>query len=98
MIAEKSFLGKGIGRAASCAMALYGLNELNITRFFCKINEDNVASINLFKSIGFQQCDYAACFKQVELELRKTFEEMKEIFELHGGSYTTIPCPITNGD
>jgi len=96
MIAEKHLRGQGLGRAATCAMALYGVSKLGIRRLFCKINEDNKASIHLFKSIGFCQCDYAACFKQVELELVRPIEEMKEIFQVHGGSFKTIPCPLRN--
>jgi RimJ/RimL family protein N-acetyltransferase len=95
MIAEKDCQGKGLGKAATCAMALYGLTELNLQRIFCKINEDNVASINLFKSIGFEQCDYAACFKQIELELKKPLQEMKKLFKTHGGSFKKVPCPLT---
>ena len=81
MIARTDSQGKGLGRAATCAMLLYGATELNIHRFFCRINEDNTNSIRLFKAIGFAQCNYAACFKQVELELRKPLLEMKEIFK-----------------
>ena len=92
MIARIDFQGKGLGRAATCAMLLYGATELNIHRFFCRINEDNINSIRLFKAIGFEQCDYAACFKQVELELRKPLPKMKEIFKEHGGSYSVTPC------
>ena len=69
MIAEKDQKRRGLGKAATCSMLLYGANQLNIHRFFCKINEDNIASIKLFEGLGFTQCDYAACFKQVELEL-----------------------------
>lgn len=94
MIARKVFQGKGLGRAATCAMLLYGATKLGICRFFCKINEDNTDSIRLFKAIGFEQCNYAACFKQVELELRKTLPEMEEIFRQHGGSYSIISCGI----
>jgi RimJ/RimL family protein N-acetyltransferase len=94
MIAEKDFRGKGLGRAATCAMLLYGATKLGIHRFFCKINEDNIDSIRLFKAIGFEQCDYAACFKQVELELRKPLAEMERIFNDNGGSYSIMPCGI----
>jgi len=69
MIAEKACQGQGLGRAAVCAMLLYGYHQLNVERFFCKINEGNIGSIKLFESVGFKQCDYAACFKQVEMEL-----------------------------
>ena len=95
MIANKEYQGKGLGRAATCAMLLYGATKLGIHRFFCKINDDNESSIRLFKSIGFEQCGYAACFKQVELELRKPMPEMEKIFNKHGGSYSIFSCTIT---
>jgi RimJ/RimL family protein N-acetyltransferase len=92
MIARKDYRGKGLGRAATCAMLLYGATQLGIRRFFCKINEDNTDSIRMFKAIGFEECNYAACFKQVELELWKTLPELEDIFKHHGGSYSIIPC------
>jgi len=94
MIARREFRGKGLGRAATCAMLLYGATKLGIHRFFCKINEDNTDSIRLFKAIGFVECDYAACFKQVELELWKTLPEMEGIFKELGGSYSITPCSV----
>jgi len=94
MIARKDFRGRGLGRAATCAMLLYGATQLGIHRFFCKINEDNTASIRLFQAIGFKECDYSACFKQVELELSRTLPEMEKLFREHGGSYSVIPCEI----
>ncbi len=96
MIARKDFQGKGLGRAATCAMLLYGVTKLGIHRFFCRINEDNTNSIRLFKAIGFEQCNYAACFKQVELDLCKTLPEMEEIFKEHGGSFSIVPCEKEN--
>jgi len=72
MVAEKSCRGKGVGREASCLMMLYGATHLSIRRFFCKINEDNEASLGLFRhKLDFRQCDYAACFQQYELELKE---------------------------
>ena len=72
MIAEKSARGQGLGREACGLMMMYGATHLSIRRFFCKINEDNEASLGLFRhKLGFQQCDYAACFRQVELELKE---------------------------
>ena len=72
-------------------MLLYGTTKLGIVRFFCKINEDNTDSIRMFKAIGFEECNYAACFKQVELELQKPLHEMVEIFERYG-DFSIIPC------
>ncbi|KAG7365540.1 cupin-like domain containing protein [Nitzschia inconspicua] len=96
MIAEQDYRGKGLGRAASCAMMLYGLEELGIERYFCKINEDNQPSINLFSSLGFQQSNYAACFKQVEMELRiESQDEIRQILIRNGGAFKKVPCPLT---
>jgi RimJ/RimL family protein N-acetyltransferase len=92
MIAAHASRKQGLGRAATCSMLLYGATMLGIHRFFCKINEDNKGSIKLFESIGFVQCDYAACFKQVELELVKPLSELKEALEPYG-DYRTISCP-----
>lgn len=92
MIARKDYRGKGLGRESTCGVLLYGSKKLGIERFFCKINEDNIDSIRLFKSIGFVQCDYSACFKQVELELRKPLVEMEKIFNQNGGSYSILHC------
>ena len=78
MIAEKGYQKQGLGRAATCTMLAFGIEKLGVDRYFCKINEDNIASINLFKSLGFEQCDYAACFKQVELEIKTPFTKLKQ--------------------
>lgn len=80
MIAEDSCRGQGLGKEASCLMMLYGAKHKNIRRFFCKIKEGNKASLGLFqKSLGFQQCAYAACFQEYELERKcETAREMLE--------------------
>lgn len=93
MIAERDYQRKGLGRAATCTMLLYGARNLDIVRFFCKIKESNHGSIEMFKSLGFQQCAYAECFKEVELELK--FKSVIEIETLLGqyGQYKVISCP-----
>lgn len=93
MIAEKEYQKKGLGRAATCSMLLYGTLRLGIERYFCKINDDNTASINLFKSLGFVQCDYAECFKQVELELKLSLDDLKAQLSPYG-AFKEITCPI----
>jgi len=66
MIAESNAQRKGLGNEAVCLMMIYGIQYLGITRFFVKIQEDNIASRTLFETkLGFQQCAYAACFKEV---------------------------------
>eukprot|EP00934_Nitzschia_sp_Nitz4_P006167 Nitzschia sp. Nitz4//scaffold3_size479765//203314//204095//NITZ4_000085-RA/size479765-augustus-gene-1.596-mRNA-1//-1//CDS//3329550713//6157//frame0 len=97
MIAEKSFQHGGLGKTATCAMMLYGAQNLQIQRFFCKINDGNEGSIRLFKSLGFVQCDYAACFKQYEFELVLSLKELKSLLEPYG-SYKVLPCPMEEGE
>ena len=71
MVAEESARGQGIGLEACCLMMLYGIRHLAIRRFFCKINQDNHASLSLFQKLKFTECDYAECFKQYEYELKQ---------------------------
>lgn len=100
MIAEEAYQKRGMGREASCLMMLYGAKTLGIRRFFCKINEDNHASHGLFEKLGFQQCDYAECFQQVELELKQeTSEELvKTIEELYCGDMISFACPLIESE
>jgi RimJ/RimL family protein N-acetyltransferase len=96
MIAEKAYQRQGIGREASCLMMIYGAKYLGIRRYFCKINEDNTGSRALFERLGFHQCHYAECFRQVELEQkRSTPQEIEQaITDLYGGTMTTFNCPL----
>lgn len=83
MIAEESFRGKGIGKEGTLMMMLYGAKHLGIRRFFVKIKDDNKPSRNLFENVfGFVECNYAACFKEVELELkRESSYELEEYLQ-----------------
>lgn len=96
MIAEQEYQKRGMGSEATCLMLLYGAKTLGIRRFFCKINEDNESSIKMFKRLGFRQCDYAECFRQVELELKQdTSEKLAKAVEvLYGGSMSRFVCPL----
>jgi Acetyltransferase (GNAT) domain len=110
MIAEPSCRKMGIGRQAVGLMMLFGIRHLNITRFFCKINQDNVASLSLFggektttgtsssSSLGFVQCGYAECFGQYEYELkRETVTELEAVVTAMLGTTSelqTFSCPM----
>jgi len=73
MVAEESSRGMGIGKEAACLMMLYGAQELGIRKFTVKIKEENFASRHLFeKSLGFNECNYAACFKEYEFVFQRT--------------------------
>ena len=77
MIAEENYRRMGIGKEATLLMMLYGAKNLEIRKFVVKIKEDNLASRKLFDNLGFQECNYAACFKEYELEYtRPSPEEM----------------------
>jgi RimJ/RimL family protein N-acetyltransferase len=94
MIAERDFQKKGLGRAATCAMLLFGMKRLGVQRFFCKINDDNHASLTLFKSLGFLQCNYAECFKQFELELKIPLSDSRLNLLESFGTYEEVVCPL----
>uniref|UniRef100_A0A7S2WUW8 N-acetyltransferase domain-containing protein n=1 Tax=Rhizochromulina marina TaxID=1034831 RepID=A0A7S2WUW8_9STRA len=68
MIAEQACRRKGMAAEAVRLILWYGASEIGIRRFYCKIGEDNTASRALFAKLGFDQCGYAACFREVELE------------------------------
>lgn len=73
-IAEKQYQRKGIATEAVKMMMSYGVHKLGITRFFVRIKDSNTASLNMFQNnksssgLSFRQCNYAECFKEVELE------------------------------
>jgi RimJ/RimL family protein N-acetyltransferase len=100
MIAESVHQGKGLGKEATSLMMLYGATHFpshDLRRFFCKINEDNVASRNLFsKKLGFVEKEYVAVFQQYELELkRETNDELVDCLkEMVGGELQISACPI----
>mmetsp|Transcript_10757 Transcript_10757/g.20126 ORF Transcript_10757/g.20126 Transcript_10757/m.20126 type:complete len:244 (-) Transcript_10757:1161-1892(-) len=66
MVAEESFRGKGIGKEAVLIMMLYGAEELGVRKFIVKIKKNNSRSILLFKSLEFEESNYAACFEEYE--------------------------------
>ncbi len=75
MIAEEKYRKMGMGKEASLIMMLYGAQNLGIERFLVKIKEDNTASRALFEKLGFKECNYAACFQEYELELKRESAE-----------------------
>ena len=90
MIAEKSYRGKGIGHESVCMMILYGSQALNIGRFFVKVNEDNNASLNLFRKLGFVQCNYVECFHEIELEMLVINEALESIKSKYSYNFITV--------
>jgi RimJ/RimL family protein N-acetyltransferase len=98
MVADQKYRGRGIGREASLMMMLYAAKHMHIRRFFCKINQENEASLRLFRDkLGFYPCAYAECFQQVELEFKTdTREQMIQRIETLLGrcTLTIVHCPI----
>lgn len=98
MIAETTYQRKGIGREAACLMMMYGAKNLRIRRFYCKIKDDNAASLALFEKLGFQQCGYATCFRELEMDLHRDSPEdvMKTLADLLGSKeLRTLHCPMS---
>jgi RimJ/RimL family protein N-acetyltransferase len=98
MIAETAYRRNGLGKEATCLMMMYGATHLDIRRFFCKIKEDNTSSLTLFRKLGFQQCAYAECFQEIELEMKRdsSNEMVKAISTLLGSdTIRSFQCPIS---
>lgn len=70
MIAEEKYQRRGYARESLNIMMYYGVKHLNVHRFFAKINENNFASINLFKSLGYIEINYVSAFQEFEYEFR----------------------------
>jgi RimJ/RimL family protein N-acetyltransferase len=101
MIAEKEHRKRGVGQEAVELMMLYGATLCHLRRIFCKINQDNTASLQLFQSkLGFRQCAYAECFREVELEFKsKSPEQLGETLVGKGiGPLQTVHCPAECSD
>ncbi|CAL4929576.1 unnamed protein product [Urochloa decumbens] len=68
MIAEHKSRGKGIGQEAILLMMAFAVEKYGIHTFRAKISESNVASLKLFRKLGFKDASYSAVFKEVTLE------------------------------
>ena len=68
MIAEPRFRRNGFAREALKLMISYGVQQLQLKRFFAKIGENNHASLELFKSLQFEEVAYVKAFGEYELE------------------------------
>ena len=86
MIAEEKYTRMGIGTEASLLMMLYGAQNLGIRKYVVKIKEENTASRKMFEKLGFKESNYAACFKEFELEYtcsspEEMAKEMQNIYK-----------------
>lgn len=54
-IGDKSYLGKGVAKAASLQILAYAFDELNLQRVALKVNENNIPAIHLYLSLGFEE-------------------------------------------
>jgi len=90
MIANENYQRKRYGTEAVCLIMIYGIQKLDIKRYFVKIHVNNIASRHLFEDkIGFKICKYLPCFKEIELQfvkdnvddmLRDLWDVMKILF------------------
>ncbi|CAG5121663.1 unnamed protein product [Candidula unifasciata] len=67
MIAEPSARGRGLGKEALCSMMRYAQESLKTRTFTSKIGFGNVASLQLFHSLGFEEVSRSDVFQEVTL-------------------------------
>ncbi|KYR02219.1 N-acetyltransferase 9 [Tieghemostelium lacteum] len=72
MIAEQNSRRKGIAKEALHLMMKYAIDNFTfLKQFIVKISENNSASIQLFKNLGFEQVGHVNVFKEINLILDK---------------------------
>ncbi|KAK1317115.1 hypothetical protein QJS10_CPA05g01011 [Acorus calamus] len=67
MIAEQKSRGKGLGKEAVLMMMTFAIKKFDIQRFRAKIGESNIASLNLFQKLGFEEISRSDIFKEAKL-------------------------------
>jgi len=75
MIAEEKCRRKGLARESLALLMNYAIDELKINCFIAKISVDNVASRNLFESLGFQLTSEANIFQEISMSLPITTKQ-----------------------
>jgi RimJ/RimL family protein N-acetyltransferase len=81
MIADALCRGKGMATEAVLLMMAYGIKQLKVERFYCKISDQNKASIHLFKKMNYSHVNYVEAFKEHEYELIVTPEKAQQIID-----------------
>ncbi|KAJ4977005.1 hypothetical protein NE237_002111 [Protea cynaroides] len=84
MIAESKSRGKGIGEESVLMMMAFAVKNFEIHTFRVKIGESNMASLNLFRKLGFEDASYSEIFKEVTLELSVKKPKAEELQCLYG--------------
>lgn len=69
MVAEAASRRRGLAREALTLLMAYAISALNITRFVAKIGEANLASVALFRGLGYVEVGRSEVFKEVTLEM-----------------------------
>jgi RimJ/RimL family protein N-acetyltransferase len=75
MIAEREYHRMGYGWKGVKGMIYYGINNLNIAHFTCKIGYKNTASQRLFHKLGFVEVSRSEYFQELELHYQITDTE-----------------------
>ncbi|RLN16110.1 hypothetical protein C2845_PM02G34670 [Panicum miliaceum] len=87
MIAEHKSRGKGIGQEAILLMMAFAVEKYGIHTFRAKISESNMASLKLFRKLGFKDASYSAVFKKELASIAKNVAAKPQ----HNTS--TVMCP-----
>ncbi|XP_010270154.1 PREDICTED: N-acetyltransferase 9-like protein isoform X2 [Nelumbo nucifera] len=84
MVAEPKSRGKGLGKESVLMMMAFAIENFRIHTFRAKIGESNIASLNLFRKLGFEDVSYSEIFKEMTLELPATKTKCEELQNLIG--------------
>ncbi|KAL8159351.1 hypothetical protein V2J09_000888 [Rumex salicifolius] len=84
MIAESKSRGKGLGKKSVLMMMAFIVKSLGIHTFRVKIGESNVASLDMFRKLGFNDASFSEIFREWTLELPVTESKFEEFWQYLG--------------
>lgn len=93
MVAEPSMRRKGLASAAVELIMWYGRRQLNISRFTCKISEDNQPSLACFEKLGFVRVAFSEAFREHELSLSVSDPNLRPDELLNVRPYVEVDPP-----
>ncbi len=77
LISDTKNRSRGYGKLSLKQIIKYASEDLNIKNLYCNISNDNISSINFFKSVGFKEI-----FKNSNLYVSSTDNNYESIIQL----------------
>lgn len=70
-IGEKTFWGKGIGYTATIILLQYAYFNLNLSKIFLEVHQDNLSAYSIYKKVGFKTISNDNNFIKMKIDLKQ---------------------------